>query len=189
VNPSHSYATANTYPVTLKVTDNSGLTDTATTSAVIQPAPVAPVADPNGPYSATVGSAVIFDGSGSTDSDGTIASYAWDFGDGSPAGSGVNPSHSYATANTYPVTLKVTDNSGLTDTATTSAVIGSAPDTLPCDLDEDGKVDTIDRHIFLSSYRLCTGDAGYLPKADYDNDGCITLNDFREWYRCYKRNR
>jgi hypothetical protein len=74
-------------------------------------------------------------------------------------------------------------------TADTSADIGSVPDTLPCDLDEDGKVDTIDRHIFLSSYRLCTGDAGYLPKADYDNDGCITLNDYREWYICYKRNR
>ena len=74
-------------------------------------------------------------------------------------------------------------------TADTSADIGSVPDTLPCDLDEDGKVDNIDRHIFLSSYRLCTGDAGYLPKADYDNDGCITLNDYREWYICYKRNR
>ena len=36
-----------------------------------------------------------FDGSGSTDPDGTIASYAWDFGDGESAGTGATPSHTY----------------------------------------------------------------------------------------------
>jgi PKD repeat protein len=188
VNPSHSYATAAIYTVSLTVTDNSGLTNTAGTTADIAPAPVAPTADPNGPYSGTVGSAVTFDGSGSSDGDGTIVSYAWDFGDGSTAGSGVNPSHSYATAAIYTVSLTVTDNSGLTNTAGTTADIQMGPDTLPCDLDEDGDVDADDRNIFLSSYRLCTGDAGYLPEADSDNDGCITLNDYREWYKCYKDN-
>jgi hypothetical protein len=46
-----------------------------------------------------------FNAAASTDADGTIASYAWDFGDGTPAGSGVSPSHTYATANTYTVQL------------------------------------------------------------------------------------
>jgi microbial collagenase len=68
---------------------------TITVNAVNDP----PVADPNGPYSGTVGIAVTFDGTGSSDVDGTIVSYMWDFGDGN-TGTGVNPSHTYATAGT-----------------------------------------------------------------------------------------
>ena len=54
---------------------------------------------------------VSFDGSGSADSDGTIVSYAWDFGDGS-TGSGVTINHTYNAAGTYLATLTVTDNDG-----------------------------------------------------------------------------
>ena len=53
-----------------------------------------------------------FDGTGSSDPDGTVASYAWDFGDGS-TGSGATPTHGYATAGTYTYTLTVTDNQGV----------------------------------------------------------------------------
>ncbi|MDH3458376.1 MAG: PKD domain-containing protein, partial [Gemmatimonadota bacterium] len=63
-----------------------------------------------------------FDGSGSTDPDGTIVSYEWDFGDGA-TGTGVSPSHTYAAAGTYDVTLTVTDNDGATDTQATTATI------------------------------------------------------------------
>lgn len=56
-----------------------------------------------------------FNASGSTDPDGTIVLYAWTFGDGS-TGSGVTPSHCYATAGTYTVILTVTDDDGATDT-------------------------------------------------------------------------
>lgn len=49
-----------------------------------------------------------FDASGSSDSDGSISSYRWDFGDGT-TGSGVTASHSYASAGTYRATLTVTD--------------------------------------------------------------------------------
>ncbi|MEV6286309.1 PKD domain-containing protein [Kribbella sp. NPDC051770] len=54
-----------------------------------------------------------FDGSGSSDAEGPIASYAWTFGDGG-TGTGVAPNHTYATAGTYTVTLTVTDGGGLT---------------------------------------------------------------------------
>ena len=118
--PNHSYAVAGTYTVTLTVTDNDGATGTSTTTATIQTAP--PVADSGGPYSGTAGVAVPFDGSASSDPDGTIAVYAWDFGDGS-TGNGTTPSHTYTAANTYTVTLTVTDNQGATGSATTIATI------------------------------------------------------------------
>jgi PKD repeat protein len=58
-----------------------------------------------------------FDASGSHDPDGSIASYAWDFGDGN-TGTGASPSHSYATGGTYHVHLTVTDNGGATGSIT-----------------------------------------------------------------------
>jgi PKD repeat protein len=68
-----------------------------------------------------------FNGSGSSDPDGTIASYAWDFGDGTPAGSGVSPSHTYATANTYTVRLTVTDDDGATASTTRNVTVTAPP--------------------------------------------------------------
>ena len=57
------------------------------------------------------GGACTFNGSTSSDSDGTVASYAWDFGDGG-TGTGVTPAHTYTSADTFHVTLTVTDNEG-----------------------------------------------------------------------------
>jgi hypothetical protein len=73
------------------------------------------------------GLTVDFDASSSSDPDGFIASYSWDFGDGSPNGSGVTPSHTYATAGTYTVALTVTDNDGETDLDTQTITVNSPP--------------------------------------------------------------
>ncbi|MTI88828.1 MAG: PKD domain-containing protein [Balneolaceae bacterium] len=81
-----------------------------------------PVAQINGPYSGNTGSSISFSSAGSSDSDGTIASYQWDFGDGGSSNQ-ANPSHTYSTANTYTVTLTVTDDDGATDQASTTATI------------------------------------------------------------------
>ncbi|MER6583159.1 S8 family serine peptidase [Nonomuraea sp. NPDC001023] len=67
-----------------------------------------------------------FNGSGSSDPDGTIASYAWTFGDGS-TGSGATVSHTYAAAGTYTVALTVTDNGGATNTTSKSITVGTTP--------------------------------------------------------------
>ncbi|MEA3191279.1 MAG: hypothetical protein QOD77_1861 [Thermoplasmata archaeon] len=59
-----------------------------------------------------------FSGTASTDSDGTIVSYLWDFGDGSPVGAGATTSHDYPAAGTYTVRLTVTDDDKLAHTVT-----------------------------------------------------------------------
>jgi PKD repeat protein len=85
-----------------------------------------PVADANGPYTGEAGVAVTtFDGSASSDPDGTIETYAWEFGDGN-TGSGVTPTHTYAAANVYNVILTVTDNDGVSDSDSTQANIGQS---------------------------------------------------------------
>ncbi len=82
-----------------------------------------PVAVPGGPYSALVGIPIVFDGTGSFDSDGTIASYEWDFGDGSAPDTHAVSEHAYAAEGTYTVTLTVTDNVGNTSTNATTATV------------------------------------------------------------------
>jgi PKD repeat protein len=57
-----------------------------------------------------------FEGSVSSDPDGTITAYGWDFGDGT-SGNGQSVVHTYAAAGSYTVTLTVTDNSGATAAA------------------------------------------------------------------------
>lgn len=135
--PTHTYTGAGTFTVALTVTDDAGATDTATTSATIGMGNQPPVADASGPYSGMVGMAVSFSGSGSRDPDGSIVSYAWDFGDGS-TGSGQNPSHTYSSAGMYNVTLTVTDDAGATDSAASTADITLQPVNQPPVADAGG---------------------------------------------------
>ncbi len=67
----------------------------------------------SGPTSAQAGGGVSLDGSGSTDPDGTVARYDWEFGDGTGAANGgASVHHAYANPGTYVVTLTTTDNEG-----------------------------------------------------------------------------
>ncbi|MBL8297399.1 MAG: pre-peptidase C-terminal domain-containing protein [Rhodanobacteraceae bacterium] len=62
----------------------------------------------------------------STDSDGTIASRSWNFGD-STTSTATNPSKTYTAAGTYTVTLTVTDNGGASNTKTSSVTVTAPP--------------------------------------------------------------
>ncbi|MCA1800375.1 MAG: PKD domain-containing protein [Actinobacteria bacterium] len=66
-----------------------------------------------------------FDGSGSSDSDGSVASYSWDLGDDN-TGSGETVSHTYDADGTYSVTLTVTDDDGATDSTTESVSVSDS---------------------------------------------------------------
>ncbi|WP_199424740.1 PKD domain-containing protein [Actinotalea solisilvae] len=77
--------------------------------------------------SACTALACSFDGSASSDPDGTVASWSWDLGDGATA-TGATVQHTYATAGTRQVVLTVTDDDGATATATrTVSVTATAP--------------------------------------------------------------
>ncbi len=117
VTASHVYPTMGTYTVTLTVTDNNGLMDSDTAIVIVTTGLIPPIADAGIDRSVVVGNSINFDGSGSTDADGTIVNYQWDFGDGN-TGTGVNTNHIYLAIGTYTVTLTVTDNDGLQDTDT-----------------------------------------------------------------------
>ncbi|WP_142457744.1 PKD domain-containing protein [Geodermatophilus aquaeductus] len=67
-----------------------------------------------------------FDAGASTDPEGVIRSYAWDFGDGT-TGTGVTAARTYAAPGTYSVRLTVTDGGDLTATTTRSVTVTAAP--------------------------------------------------------------
>jgi PKD repeat protein len=105
-NPTHTYSSSGIYSVKLTVTDNDGASDALTKSVtVLDNSNQAPTA---GFSSSALGLTVNFTDA-STDSDGTIASRSWNFGDGGVSTS-TNPSHTYAAGGSYNVTLTVTDN-------------------------------------------------------------------------------
>ena len=76
-----------------------------------------PVADAGPDQIINAGIELTFDGSGSYDTDGTIVSWEWDFGD-TTSDSGEIVTKTYNTDDVYTVTLTVTDNNGATDTDT-----------------------------------------------------------------------
>ncbi len=79
------------------------------------------------------GATFTFSAAGSTDSDGRITGYAWDFGDGSAPAAGEQVVHAYAAAGTYTVTLTVTDDDGATTTATRQVVVPATDQGGPTD--------------------------------------------------------
>jgi PKD repeat protein len=80
---------------------------------------------PNASFTFTCsGLACDFDGSGSSDPDGVVNSYAWTFGDGGTSAA-MKPSHTYSTAGTFDARLTVTDNGGATGAQTQSVTVTS----------------------------------------------------------------
>jgi len=112
---------AGEYTVTFTAERPDGAHVSAPTRITVENVNRAPVADPGGPYSAFVGAPVSFDGSSSSDPDGTDLTYAWTFGDGA-TGAGSAPMHAYAAPGSYGVDLTVSDGS-LNDGASTTASI------------------------------------------------------------------
>jgi PKD repeat protein len=113
---SYTYTSAATFNVSLTVRDAQGLSHTKTSAITIAPGNTPPTA---GFTHACTAADCSFTSTSSDAVPGTIASYAWTFGDGGTSNE-TNPSHSYTvtTPTDFTVTLTVTDNEGATDTET-----------------------------------------------------------------------
>jgi PKD repeat protein len=116
----HVFTAGGSQPVTLIVTDNDGVTDLITKSVgvTVNAPPVAAIAVVTVEADWKCGTPIIFSDR-STDSDGRVTQWLWDFGDG---GTSVvqTPSHTYSctVARSYTVTMTVTDDHGATARAT-----------------------------------------------------------------------
>ena len=132
ITAAHTYMTAGNYTMSLTVTDDDGATDTSTQEIVVSdPANQTPSAVLNAaPLSGDAPLTVTADGSASTDADGYVAGYAWDFGDGNTA-TGTPVTNMYTAAGTYTLSLTATDDDGAQDTATTTVTVTEAPNSAP----------------------------------------------------------
>jgi len=107
--PQHTYAAYGTYDVTLTVRDNDSATNSITKSVSVSNDP--PIAN----FTYFINDlTVTFDATNSSDPDGTIENYTWDFGDGNSS-YGQVIEHTYGKEKVYTVVLTVTDDGGLTD--------------------------------------------------------------------------
>ena len=84
-----------------------------------------PTASAGGPYAGLEGSLIGFSAAGSTDPDGDLLTYAWDFGDGT-SGGGATPAHAYADDGAYTATVIATDPFGAADTASATVTVANA---------------------------------------------------------------
>ena len=108
--------------MTLTVTGSLGGTGTHSADVTVTNAP-----PPTAAFTATpTYLSVQFNGTGSSVPVGTIASYAWDFGDGT-TGTGSTAQHTYAAAGTYTVTLTVTGSLGGTGTHSANVTVADVP--------------------------------------------------------------
>ena len=124
---SHAYTAPGVYTATLTTTDDLGVTNTASDVITVDqpkalfttnPTDLIPRAPTN------------FDASGSSDPEGTIIDYSWDFGDRTAVeddGSSATTSHTYAARGHYNVTLTVTNALGQTDTTSEAVTVDDPP--------------------------------------------------------------
>lgn len=120
--PIHRYASAATYSVTLTVTNSVG--QFATTQRTVPVAGTVLTADftfsPTDPTISKGTNTVTFD---ATPSSSSAVSYVWDFGDGTPAQSGLRTAHTFTQQGTWVVRLTVTDAEGRSATTTKNVTV------------------------------------------------------------------
>lgn len=122
-----STLSSGTHTISFKVKDNDGTWSSAKTTTVkvrknTTTDNIAPVAQAGGPYNGIVNKSILFDASESYDTDDTIESYSWIFGDGG-SGTGKLISHTYTSMGNYTIVLTVVDtNEGISEDMTTVTI-------------------------------------------------------------------
>lgn len=121
----HVYSRGGVYNVTLIVNDGIIDSDPSAATADITEVNDAPIANAGSDQTVILGNIVTFNGSLSSDEEGPIASYYWDFGDGSSS-IGAIVTHKYGAIGNFTATLTVTDAGGLTAQDTVLVTVSAA---------------------------------------------------------------
>lgn len=121
-NPSHTYANAGSYLVSLIVTSSKGCKDTVVNLVNVNPPPTAAFS-----YSNICQGAPVMFNDNSTIQQGNINQWSWNFGDNTPGSFLQNPTHIYANAGTYTVSLTITSNQGCVATTTSVVTVNAKP--------------------------------------------------------------
>ncbi len=121
--PVHTYGAPGTYTVTLKVTDDGNATGTTSQQVTMRLPPIARFDFSCAGLSCTMTSEKSTDARGSSTA---IVSRSWTFGDGAVSLE-ASPSHTYASAGTYSITLTVVDVDGESGSATESVSLAAPP--------------------------------------------------------------
>jgi len=123
----HAFVASGRFSVVLTVVDNRQASNAVSSDITVDFPPIAALSVSR--TAAPPGVPIQFAAFASTDSDGTIVSYAWDFGDGQTAAR-ISVTHAYADNGTFTVRLTVTDNLGGLDTTAVSIDIGNRAPTI-----------------------------------------------------------
>ena len=180
-----------TSTITVTATDSGGATDTESFVVTVTGVNDPPVADAGGAVSGSEGSPITVNGSGSSDIDNAITTYAWDCdnnGSYETSSSSATNTCTFNDNGTYTIGLRVTDASGATDTGTTTAtvsnvapVISSAsygtgnegsPVSFSVAFTDAGAADT---HSFLWNFGDSTTSSAASPTHTYADDGSYTV--------------
>ena len=164
-----AYVAEGVYTLSVVVTDSDGgsATDTVLVTVTNLPPNQAPVAVAGPDRTVALNEQVGFDGSLSSDAEGPIVVYDWNFGDGTGSRE-ISPSHVYAAEGTYTVVLTVTDSEGATDNdeAVIVASRNVAPNQAPVAVAGDDK---------LVGVELSTSFDG---SRSYDSDGRVVRHSW-----------
>jgi parallel beta-helix repeat protein len=186
-NVTHRYMDDGIYTVTLTVTDDDGATDTTSISLPVGNMPPSPVIDVL-PEEPTTADLVVFNGSGSSDPDGSIVNYTWSFGD-NMTGYGNMAVHRYSDDGTYTATLMVRDDDNDTATASLNITVANVPPRAnytykppsPTDVDVVEFTDTSsDPDGSITAWRWEFGDGATStaqnPRHTFPDNGMYTVN-------------
>jgi len=168
------YPTPCSFPVTLRVTDDSSPVKRNTAVIVVEvtPPPHDPTAVTGGPYTACPGDEVPLDGSGSFDIDEPlgdyITSWGWELDGAVPYDYddvfGETPAWTWSTSGMYDIALKVTDSTGRTHTAWTTVHVADQYCCTPVDnltaRAKRGKVQLVWTHVDADLYEIFRSDDG-----------------------------
>jgi gliding motility-associated-like protein len=132
--PNFTFSSGGTFPVSLTATDNNGCTNTSTQNVTVYPNPTAAFEFIIGGVSSDAGltggciiDVISFGNNSAINAPDNIATYAWDFGDGTTSALATPPNHSYAAAGSYNITLTTTSNNGCTDQVIIPIIIEPTP--------------------------------------------------------------